>query len=142
MPNLTPSQEAREAAASLYAELHDVWEGYSACVAMREGYAGNHPFVQAFARFEQAIRKDEAEQCARDKARLDYLIEESSDLRCFDIPTGAGDADIGWQVVAHFQAEPRERVVAQVWHDDPRAAIDEAIAAALRARHDGGPDAR
>jgi hypothetical protein len=64
-----------------------------------------------------------------DKARLDYLQTESDDLRCFDIPTGGGDADIGWQVIGHFQGAPRERVIAEVWHDDVRAAIDAARAA-------------
>jgi hypothetical protein len=62
-----------------------------------------------------------------DTKRFDKLRDESWDLRCFDIPTGGDDYDIGWRVVGHWMAEPRERTIAEVYHDDPRAAIDEAI---------------
>ena len=63
-----------------------------------------------------------------DAIRMDALRDQSWDLRCFDMPTGQGDADIGWRVVGHFQAPPRERVIAEVYIDDPRAAIDAALA--------------
>jgi hypothetical protein len=76
-----------------------------------------------------AALEAEVEVISKDKARLDYLQDESHDLCCFSIPTGGGDADIGWRVVGHWQAEPQERVVAEIWHDDPRAAIDAARAA-------------
>lgn len=33
------------------------------------------------------------------------------DLRCIDIPTGGGDADVGWNVIEHHMAAPRERIV-------------------------------
>lgn len=59
---------------------------------------------------------------------LEALRQESWDLRCFDIPTGGDDADIGWRVVGHWMAEPRERVIAEVYEDDPCAAIRVAIA--------------
>ncbi|MET0439156.1 MAG: hypothetical protein ABW043_16855 [Devosia sp.] len=63
---------------------------------------------------------------------LNKLREESWDLRCFDVPTGGGDADVGWRVVGHWQAEPCERMIAEVFHDEPRdailAALDPAVA--------------
>jgi len=62
-----------------------------------------------------------------DTKRFDKLRNESWDLRCFDIPTGGDDYDTGWRVVGHWMAEPHERTIAEVYHDDPRAAIDEAI---------------
>jgi hypothetical protein len=65
-----------------------------------------------------------------DTKRLDALAENSWDLRCFDMPTGAGDGDIGWRVIEHHMAKPYERTVAEVFRDDPRQAIDAAIAAA------------
>jgi hypothetical protein len=64
-----------------------------------------------------------------DKERLDWLQSESDDLLCFSIPTGGGDADVGWRVVGHYMGEPENRVIAEVYHDDLRAAIDEARAA-------------
>jgi len=57
---------------------------------------------------------------------LDMLRDECWDLRCFDIQTGGGDADVGWTVIGHWQAEPREREIAQGWSDDPRVALREA----------------
>ncbi|WP_347271192.1 DUF3850 domain-containing protein [Rhizorhabdus histidinilytica] len=62
-----------------------------------------------------------------DARLLDVLRDESWDLRCFNIPTGGGDADIGWRVIGHWMAEPCERVMGEVFHDDPRAAIRAAI---------------
>jgi len=59
---------------------------------------------------------------------LDALKRESWDLRCFNIPTGGDDFDIGWRVVGHWQAEPCERVIAEVYEDDPAAAVRAAIA--------------
>lgn len=64
-----------------------------------------------------------------DRKLLDAIQHESWDLRCFDIPTGGDDCDIGWSVIGHWQAEPHERVVAEVYVDDPRTAIRAAIAA-------------
>jgi len=66
---------------------------------------------------------------SRDKQLLDALRDESWDLRCFPVPTGGDDADIGWRVIGHWMAEPRERTVAEVYHDDPRDAIREALRA-------------
>jgi hypothetical protein len=62
-----------------------------------------------------------------DARRLDAVLRESWKLEPFDIPTGAGDADVGWRVVQYHGSEPRERVVAEVYSDDPRAAIDAAM---------------
>lgn len=64
------------------------------------------------------------------------LRDQSWDLRCFDVPTGGDDCDIGWRVVGHWQAEPKERVVAEVFVDDPAAAVRQALAA-LRSTDDG-----
>jgi len=66
-----------------------------------------------------------------DRDRLNSVRDESWDLRCFNIPTpGGDDADIGWRVVEHHSVSPHERVIAIVYHDDPRAAIDAARAEA------------
>ena len=82
---------------------------------------------------QQLAEREEALEA--DKARLDYLQYGSEDLRCFDIPTGGGDADIGWRLIGHYQAEPRERVIAEVWHDSVRDVIDRA-----RTLTDKGPE--
>ncbi|MCA3183935.1 hypothetical protein [Cupriavidus sp.] len=57
-----------------------------------------------------------------DAERLDKLQDESWDLRSFCI----GEEDVGWRIVEFHQAAPHERVVAEVFRDDPRAAIDAA----------------
>ena len=57
------------------------------------------------------------------------LRDESWDLRCFNIPTGGDDFDIGWRVIGHWQAEPCERTVAEVFSDDPAEAVRQALAA-------------
>lgn len=59
---------------------------------------------------------------------LEALRAESWDLRCFNIPTGGDDYNIGWRVVGHWQAEPHERTIAEVYTDDPAAAVRAAIA--------------
>lgn len=58
-----------------------------------------------------------------DTDRLNFLMHESYDLRSLAI----GDDDIGWRVVGHWQAEPRERTIAEVFEDSPRMAIDAAM---------------
>lgn len=82
----------------------------------------------------QRALKAEAERDAalKDAERINALIENSWDLRCTDLPTGGGDSNIGWQVIGHYMQAPNERVIAEVFHDDPRAAIDAAIDAARK----------
>ena len=71
-----------------------------------------------------------------DAALLDALQHNSWDLRCFDHTDGE---DIGWRVIEHYQAEPRERVIAEVFEDNPRYAIKQALlAAAQSATPEGG----
>ena len=61
---------------------------------------------------------------------LDALRDNSWKLEPFEIPTGQGDADIGWRVVGFYMGKPKERTEATVYTDDPAAAI----IAALRAK--------
>lgn len=68
-------------------------------------------------------------QAQEDTALLDWLREETCDLRCIDMPTGAGDGDVRWVVVQHHMAEPREREIGRSHTDDPRDAIRAARAA-------------
>lgn len=68
---------------------------------------------------------------------LKALRDQSWDLRCFNIPTGGDDYDIGWRVIGHWLVEPRERTIAEVFSDDPDEAIRQALAA-LQAEQKGG----
>lgn len=61
---------------------------------------------------------------------LDALRDNSWKLEPFEMPTGQGDADIGWRVVGFYMGKPKERIEATVYTDDPAAAI----IAALRAK--------
>ncbi|EKS37798.1 hypothetical protein [Afipia clevelandensis] len=51
------------------------------------------------------------EGSSRTETALDILEQNCWDLRCVDIPTGAGDADIGWHIVEHHMAPPKERII-------------------------------
>ncbi len=74
-------------------------------------------------------------QEAEDAALLDFIGKNYLDLRCFDMPTGQGDADIGWRIVQHHMGAPHERVVSEVYADDPRQAVREAMARLARDPH-------
>ena len=60
---------------------------------------------------------------------LDFIQAESIDLRSFAM----GDDDVGWRVILHSMGKPAERVVSEVFKDDPRKALREAM---LRLAHD------
>lgn len=61
---------------------------------------------------------------------LNALRDNSWKVEPFDMPTGQGDSDIGWRVVEFHMSKPTERTVAEIYTDDPSAAI----IAALRAK--------
>jgi hypothetical protein len=58
---------------------------------------------------------------------LDALRSNYWKLEPFEMPTGQGDADVGWRVTDYHESVPRERTVAEVFHDDPRAALAAAV---------------
>lgn len=66
-----------------------------------------------------------------DKDMLDFLTQESLDLRCHDAPTGGGDADVMWRVIGHYMAAPKERQIGRT-EANPRAAIASAMKAQER----------
>ena len=74
-------------------------------------------------------------QDREDTERLDWLRDNSCDLRCIDVPTGFDDYSIQWRVIEHHMAKPHEREIGRSFEDDPRAAIDHAR------RIDGGSNA-
>lgn len=66
-----------------------------------------------------------------DKDMLDFLEQESLNLRCHDAPTGGGDADVMWRVIGHYMAAPKERQIGKT-EGNPRAAIASAMKAQER----------
>lgn len=72
---------------------------------------------------------------AEDSQLLDFLGSESLDLRRFSL----GDDDVGWRTVQHHQGRPAERVASEVYRDDPRQAIREAMARLQRDPYCTGP---
>lgn len=68
-----------------------------------------------------------SEQAVAEADLFNVLRNNSWDLRCFDIPTGQGDADIGWRVIGHYMTKPYERTIAEIHHDDPIAALKAAM---------------
>ncbi len=85
----------------------------------------NRPFV-SLRKLELLLR--DRVTASSDTALLNFIAAEYLDLRSFGMPTGQGDADVGWRVIQHHMGEPTERVVAEVYKDDPRSAIRAAIA--------------
>lgn len=83
--------------------------------------------LDAFDKLHREHFSDEARQDREDAERLDELLERSWKLEPFEIPTpGGDDADVGWRVIEFHRTKPYERIVAEVYTDDPRAAIDAA----------------
>ena len=68
---------------------------------------------------------------------LAVLEDNCWDMRCFDIPTGGGDADIGWSVIEHHMAPPKERVVGT--GRSPREALQDAAVALTRPQREAPP---
>ena len=85
----------------------------------------NRPFVSL--RKLEALLRDRV-TTSSDTALLNFIAAEYLELRSFGMPTGQGDADVGWRVIQHHMGEPTERVVSEVYKDDPRSAIRAAIA--------------
>lgn len=63
-----------------------------------------------------------------DTDRLNWLRDETCDLRCIDVPTGAGDCEVRWVVVRHHMSKPHEREIGRSTTEEPREAIDAARA--------------
>lgn len=89
-----------------------------------------HP-VDAAATIEKLRRSTPAayrERIARDdSALLDWLRDETCDLRCINAPTGGDDYDVRWQVIQHHMAKPHERIIGRSYSEEPRDAISDAI---------------
>lgn len=65
-----------------------------------------------------------------DTKRLDYIASEYLEITPFAMPTPGGeDADVGWRVYDFYQAPPEKRLVAEVFRDNLREAIDAARSA-------------
>lgn len=62
-----------------------------------------------------------------DTELLDALAANYWDLKCIDIPTGGGDADVDWIIVEHHMGKKGDVTIAQAYTDDPRAALRRAI---------------
>lgn len=90
---------------------------------------------------ETPLTKQELSGADRSESEAAFEVIEQNcwDLRCVDIPTGAGDADIGWQIVEHHMAPPKERVVG--YGNSPLEALNDAMTQAdaiLSSLNDGG----
>jgi hypothetical protein len=71
----------------------------------------------------EAKERENAE-LRKDRDRIDTIAGEYLTLEAFEMPTGGGDADIGWRVLQNHCGEVKPRVMAEVFKDDFRAAID------------------
>lgn len=76
---------------------------------------------------DMARQATEIEALWKDADRLSAIQENSWALIPFEMPTGQGDADVGWRVVGYYMAVPREREIGIAHVDDPRSAIDAAM---------------
>jgi hypothetical protein len=65
----------------------------------------------------------------RDAEMLDFIAAEYLDLVAFAMPTGAGDADVGWKLIKHHEGKKGAVEVGIAYRDDPREAISAAMQA-------------
>tara|TARA_R110000850_G_scaffold233967_1_gene358827 strand:- start:25725 stop:26108 length:384 start_codon:yes stop_codon:yes gene_type:complete len=86
----------------------------------------DHSDLMEYAR--AAISAMPARKVSADTVRLDAIAANYWDLRCIPVPTGQGDADVDWEIVEHHEGKKGDVVIAQAYGDDPRVAIDRAIA--------------
>ncbi|WP_120967362.1 hypothetical protein [Comamonas sp. lk] len=78
----------------------------------------------------------QAQAGALDAELLAFLQDQCIDLRCFTTSDGE---DVGWRTVQHHMSEPRERVVSEIYGDQPRRAIRAAMARIERDPYCTGP---
>lgn len=64
-----------------------------------------------------------------DTVLLDFIASEYLDVSPFAMPTGQGDADVGWQLHQEHEGKKGRVVVAYHYRDDLRAAIRKAMQA-------------
>jgi hypothetical protein len=75
-----------------------------------------------------------------DRARLDAIAAEYLHIVPFEMPTGAGDADVGWDALQSTMGTKHAALLGRVFEDDPRKVIDAAIANGFKAVNtDGTP---
>lgn len=82
-------------------------------------------------------RERDAAIAERDRLTEAFSAIEAEcwDVRCIDVPTGCGDADVQWVVIAHYMAAPKER---EVGHGtSPLSAIQAALASIKKEPADG-----
>jgi hypothetical protein len=65
-----------------------------------------------------------------DSELLNFIGGEYLTLESFEMPTGAGDADVGWRTIQHHRNS--KRIASEVYEDDPREAIRQAMARIAR----------
>lgn len=63
--------------------------------------------------------------------------QECWSIKCESYPTGGDDADVGWEVISHWQAKPHDRVEGR--GKTPMAAITDAMAAKSSTQDDDDP---
>lgn len=68
----------------------------------------------------------QVEELTKDKAMLDTVEAKCWDVRCENTMVGFDDCDVGWMVIEHHMADPKERQVG-IMGDTPREAITSAM---------------
>jgi hypothetical protein len=94
------------------------------CVAVDDNRRTIMPQV-VYASFARQLERENAE-LRRDAERLNLIAAQYLHLIPFDMPTGAGDADVGWCVMqSHIGKDDVE--ISRTHEDDLRKAIDAAL---------------
>jgi hypothetical protein len=81
----------------------------------------------AFRTLPAGVAPVEAPSQHPDTILLDFIASEYLDVSAFAMPTGAGDADVGWKLVQEHEGNKGRVEVACHYRDDLRAAIREAM---------------
>lgn len=116
--------------ANVGAEIMSAIKDYSGHAAMKGWHPADCP-SEIVGDLLNALDERDAEiaRLREYEALFTALRDQSWDLRCFNMPSGGDDADVGWRVIGHWMAEPHERTVAEVYTDNPAAAVRAALSA-------------
>lgn len=105
----------------------DDWKQKYLSLSAQHGRLCDQVYEEDGETLRQTTLEAQLAEARKDQERIDEIVANAWGIVPFDRPTGCDDADVGWRVIQYHQNYPCERVVAEIYDDDPRKAIDAAL---------------